>query len=141
MDHLRGFGALFFFGGVVAVCGGVEQAFRKRAQARRAVVVSARVVDVESMGGVEPGELTHYYPVVAFAARGTSVRVRLLQPSVREGVYRSGQVLRVHYDPLDPTQAVAHTRDFPGGWTATALGTVFAAIGAGLSWVGWNGGR
>jgi hypothetical protein len=138
MNHLQGFGLFFLLGGVVGVCGGIEQVFRKRAQAMRAVAVTARIVAVESEGGVEPGDLTHFYPVVAFTVDGKPVRAKLLQPSIREGEYQSGKAIRVYYDPRDPTQVVARLRDCPGGWTATILGAVFAAIGAGLCWVGWN---
>ena len=67
--------------------------------------------------------------------------MELPRGTVRRDEHRVGGTIRVYYDPRDPTQAAARPRDFPGGWAATILGAVFVAIGAGLCWAGWTGGR
>lgn len=138
MNHLQGFGLFFLIGGLIGVCGAIEQAFRKRALVRRAVAVNAQIVDVVSDGITEDSEVTWYYPVVAFTVGGKPFRVKLTQGTVRRDDHRVGKAIRVYFDPRDPSQAVARLRDFPGGGLALVLGAVIAAIGAGLCWVGWK---
>ena len=105
------------------------------------MAVNARIVEVESDGISEDGNVTWYFPVVSYTVDGKSIRVKLPRGTVRRDDHRVGGTIKVYYDPLDPTQAAARLRDFPGGWLATILAAVFVAIGAGLCWAGWNGGR
>ena len=139
MNHLQVFGLFFLSGGLLAVFGGLERMNRRRALIRRAVAVTARVVEVVAEGGSEDGDPIYHFPVVTFTVEEKTVRAKLLRGILKSGEVRTGGSLRVYYDPLDPVQVVTRPRDFPGGAAATALGAVLAAVGAGLCWVGRNG--
>ncbi|WP_439625471.1 hypothetical protein [Gemmata sp.] len=128
IDYLLGFGLFLLSGGLVAVTGGLERRRQKRAVARRAVRVRARVVAVRTECTSDEGGVDVHYPPWSPAPRGhSSAPARRSAGSTGPRCARAGRWRRT--TTRSTRAASCSRRATGGGGCAMVLGVASAGIG------------